>query len=258
MIIKDNCYVTDKSKKRVLLDKLFLNTRFYFYLKYLFILLDARKKAVAGTFDDKEYCKTSDKTFRLIEDCGGKFDIAGLNNITEINGPVVFVCNHMSILETFILPGLILPYKQASFIVKKSLVTGKFFGKIMRATKPIAVTRSDPKRDYKKVMREGVRLLNSGRSIIVFPQGIRGQFKAEDFGSIGEKLAKRANVPVIPIALKTDFWSTGKFLLDFGKIYRNRKVYFNFGKPYENDMNIKERHAAIVEFIASRLKKWED
>ena len=38
------------------------------------------------------------------------------------------------------------------------------------------------------------------------------------FNSLGNKLAKRNNVPVIPLALITDAWGNGKYIKEAGKI----------------------------------------
>jgi 1-acyl-sn-glycerol-3-phosphate acyltransferase len=257
MIFTKNSYDTPASKKRCLLDILTFGTRFYFYIKYLFIIIQTNKIVKQGKFDDAEYCITSDKTFRLIENCGGKIHIKGLENIKKVDGPVVFVGNHMSILETFILPGLIIPFKSVSFVVKESLLNHSFFGGVMSATKPISVTRTDPKKDYKSVMTGGKKLLDDGRSIIVFPQSTRGSdFIPSEFGSIGDKLAQKNNVPVIPVALKTDFWSNGKILKDFGRIYRKRGIYIEFGEPLSADVPVKQKHLTVISFIKSKLNEW--
>ena len=256
MIFTNNSYDTPKDKKRCLMDKLFFNTGFYFYLKYLIIIYKANKVAKLGKFNDAEYCKIADKTFKLLENCGAKLHIKGLDNIRNTKGPVIFIGNHMSVLETFILPGLIIPFKPVSFIVKESLVKHRFFGTIMKATNPISVTRTDPKKDFKTVMSAGPKLVSEGRSIIVFPQSTRGTFVAKEFGSIGDKLAQRANVSIIPVALKTDFWGNGKLSKDFGPISRDKDIYFEFEKPLPTDMDKKQRHSHVVEFIETKLKEW--
>lgn len=256
MKFEKDSYETPANKKRCLMDILFFNTRFYLYLKFLFIIFKANKVARLGKFNDAEYCKIADNTFKLLEDCGAKIHVKGLENIREVEGPVVFVGNHMSILETFILPGLIIPFKPVSFVVKASLIKHRFFGTIMKATSPISVTRTDPKKDFKSVMMGGQKLIGEGRSIIVFPQSTRGKFVAEEFGSIGDKLAQKANVTVIPVALKTDFWSNGKYSKDFGRIYRDRKIFFEFGKPLGTEIDKKERHSIIIKFISAKLKEW--
>ena len=254
MIFAKDSYNTPVDKKRCLWDKLVLNTRFYFYLQFLFIIFKANNVAKQGKFNDTEYCKIADNTFNLLEACGAKLHIGGIENIRNIKGPVVFISNHMSILETFILPGLIIPFKPVSFVVKESLIKHSFFGTIMQATSPIAVTRSNPKKDFKSVISGGQKLIKEGRSIIVFPQSTRGNFIANEFSSIGNKLAQKANVPIIPVALKTDFWSNGIILKDFGRIYRNRDIFFEFGKPLETDIEQKQRHSQIVKFIDTKLK----
>lgn len=254
MIFANDAYDTPTDNKRCLLDRIGLKTRLYFYLKFLFIIIKTNKVVKQGKFDDAAYCHTSDSTFRLLERCGAKIHIRGLEHIRRAVGSVVFVGNHMSILETFILPGLIIPFKPVSFVAKASLTSHAFFGGVMKATNPISVTRTDPKKDFQAVMTGGKKLLSEGRSIIVFPQSTRGDFIAGEFGSIGDKLARKNNVSVIPIALKTDFWSNGTMFKDFGRIYRDKDIYIEFGKPLEVGINKKQRHVRTVKFIEEKLK----
>lgn len=256
MILKEDSYDTPDSRKRCFCDRLFLNTRFFFHLQFLFIMYKANRVARFGRFNDAEFCKISDNTFKLIERCGGKIHIRGLENIRELKKPVIFLGNHMSVLETFILPSLIIPFNSVSFVVKESLIKHRLFGRIMNATNPISVTRTDPKKDFKSVMAGGMKLIKDGRHIIVFPQSTRGRFIAEEFSSIGEKLAQKNNVSIIPFALKTDFWGIGSILKDFGKINRRKEIYFEFGKPLKCDMDKKQIHQEIVGYIEEKLREW--
>lgn len=257
MIFTKDSYHTPDDTKRCLWDKLVFKTRFYFFLQFLYIIYKANNVAKRGAFNDAEYCKISDNTFRLLEKCGARIHISGIENIRNLKGPVVFISNHMSVLETFILPGIIIPFRSVSFVVKESLINHNFFGLVMQATNPISVTRTDPKKDFKSVMTNGQKLLKDGRSIIVFPQSTRGEFIRDEFNSIGEKLAQKAHVPIVPIALKTDFWSIGTILKDFGRIYRKREIYFDFGKPIPSNLEKNQRHMQIIEFIEAKLLKWD-
>jgi 1-acyl-sn-glycerol-3-phosphate acyltransferase len=165
----------------------------------------------------------------------------------------------MSALETFILPAIIQPLKDVTFVVKKSLVDYPVFKHVMRSRDPIAVSRENPRDDFKAVMEGGVQRLNAGRSIIVFPQTTRTNvFDPKGFNTIGIKLAHKANVPVVPIALKTDAWGTGKIIKDFGKIDPTKRVYFAFGEPLWIKDRGAEEHNKVIEFISSKLKEWSD
>ena len=253
-----NSYHTNEDTPRKVLDRITLNTRFYFMIRYISIILRDSKVALAGNYNKEIWAATSYNIFRLIEECGGRFHIEGLDNLHICKEPVVFISNHMSTLETMVFPGIIAPIMNVTFIVKESLVEHRYFGPIMKARKPIIVGRTNSREDFKKVMTEGPELLARGISIVVFPQSTRkDKFIPSEFNSLGVKLANKANVNVIPVAIKTDFWGHGKFLKDLGPIRRKKPIYMDFGKPMEVSGSGKVEHEKIIEFISSSLTKWE-
>ena len=258
MKFDNDSYDTPKNVPKLLGDRLSMGTSFYFYYRFAFLMYHTNRVIKKGRFSTKEWIKSSQYNIRTLEGCGAKLHIKGLDNIKKTKGPVVFIGNHMSTLETFTLPALICPIKPSSFIVKTDLINSPLFGRIMRATLPIAVTRTNPLKDYKAVITDGKKLLASGRSVIVFPQSTRGPFIPDEFGSIGNKLAKKARVPVIPIALKTDFWGNGQRIKAVGPVTREKEVYFEFGKPIPAIKGTgKKEHQQIIDFIQQKLKEWE-
>ncbi len=93
--------------------------------------------------------------------------------------------------------------------------------------------------------------------MIIFPQSTRSTvFKPEEFNSLGIKLALKAGVPVVPIALKTDAWGCGKRFKDFGPINTRKKVHIEFGEPMRVEGRGAEEHKKIIEFIHERLERW--
>jgi 1-acyl-sn-glycerol-3-phosphate acyltransferase len=127
----------------------------------------------------------------------------------------------------------------------------------MKSRNPIVVGRTDPRKDFETVMNGGVDLLTKGISIIIFPQSTRNLvFKPEEFNSLGVKLAKKAGVKIIPIALKTDYWGNGKFIKELGPIDCNKDIHFRFGEPFNVSGNGKEENNRIIEFIQNSLKEW--
>ncbi len=100
--------------------------------------------------------------------------------------------------------------------------------------------------------------MKRGISIVVFPQTTRTTlFDSKDFNSIGMKLAKKAGVPIIPLALKTDAWGNGRFLKDFGRIRPFSKVHFAFGKPLWVRDRGREEQEEVVRYISEKLAEWD-
>jgi 1-acyl-sn-glycerol-3-phosphate acyltransferase len=252
-------YTYDSPEKEhlSLKEKILRNSRLYFTLKYAGTVLRTRKEAIRKVYDTKAWTDSSFEIFRFIENTGGKFHITGMENITRSAGPVLFISNHMSTLETMILPSIIGPHRELTFVVKDSLVRHPLFGDVMRSRNPIVVGRTDPRKDFEAVMNGGMDLLSKGVSIIIFPQSTRSvDFKPEEFNSLGVKLAKKAGVEVVPVALKTDFWGNGKWIKELGPIDCNKPIHIKFGEPMKVRGNGKEENQSIIDFIQSSLKEW--
>jgi 1-acyl-sn-glycerol-3-phosphate acyltransferase len=251
-------YHTPQKKERALGDRLLLGTSIYFNICFLGVLFKNRRLANAGHYDTKQWAKSSYDIFRFLEDCTGKFHITGFDQVEKIKDePVVFISNHMSTLETMVFPCLIAPFKEVTFVVKDSLLTNHLFGPIMRARNPIAVGRKDPRQDFTTVLNEGYKKLNQGTSVIIFPQSTRTiDFNPEAFNSLGIKLAQKAGVKVVPMAIKTDFWMNGTLFKDLGWLKRTAPIHICFGEPFSIKANGKEDHRKTVEFIQTNLENW--
>ena len=253
-----NDYQTPERKDFSIREKILLDSRIYFIFKYASVVLRTRKEAIRKIYDTKAWTDSSFEILRFIENTGGIFHITGMDNITRSPGSVLFISNHMSTLETMILPSIIGPHKELTFVVKESLVKHPLFGDVMRSRNPIIVGRTDPRKDLEAVMEGGVELLKKGISIVIFPQSTRSvEFKPEEFNSLGVKLAKKAHVDVIPIALKTDFWGNGKFIKELGPLDHRKQIYIKFGEPMKITGNGKEENQKIIDFIKSSLEEWK-
>ena len=252
-----NSYDTPDSTPRMLMDRLFLGTRWFFVGGYVREIIRSRSLALKNAYNRSVWADSSHRIFTLIEGCGGRFHLRGLDYLRSCPKPVVFISNHMSTLETFVFPCIIAPLTEVTFIVKASLVRHFLFGPVMRARSPIVVERKNPREDLQVVMRKGRELLSRGISIIVFPQSTRNAvFKTEEFNSLGVKLAKAAGVNVLPIAVKTDFWENGKYLKDIGPVSRNKPIYMVFGKPLTIEGSGRDQHKQIMRFITDNLRSW--
>lgn len=248
-------YVTPDNIKIPFFAKLFPSI--YFYYRVLTLVLHGSKLARQGKYDLHQWMTSSFRALDIVEKVGIKVRIDGIDNINKTDKPVVFVANHMSTAETFLLPSVIVPFKPVTYVLKESLMRVPFFKDLLAARDPIVVTRDNPREDFKIVMEKGVKHLSEGMSVIVFPQTTRTtSFYEKQFNSMGVKLAKKAGVPIIPIALKTDAWSNGKWIKDLGKIHTDRDMRFVIGEPIEIKGKGDEEHQIIIDFIKKHLIEW--
>ena len=254
----DTSYYNSPEKgKKSFFDRIIHCNRLYFTFKYAVIVFRTRKQAIKGIYDTKAWADSSFYIFRFIEKAGGLFRITGMENISRDPGPVVFIANHMSTLETMILPGIIAPHREVTFVVKESLVKHPLFGHVMRSRDPVVVGRTDPRKDFEIVMTKGLDLLSKGISVIIFPQSTRSiVFKPEEFNSLGVKLANKAGVNVVPIALKTDFWGQGKIIKELGPLDSSKHIHFRFGEPFPVSGTGKADNQKIIDFIENSLREW--
>lgn len=224
---------------------------FFYYLRFMKVIYKASRVAKKGGYSSEIWAADSLSLFRALENVGVKFEISGVNNLRLANDAVVIIGNHMSMLETMILPAIVQPQIDTTFIVKQALLDYPIFKYIMRSRDPIALTRNNPRKDFKIVMEEGVAKLKEKMSVIVFPQTTRtNTFDPSAFSTIGVKLAKKAAKQIVPVALVTDAWENGKILKDFGKINPKKKVIFSFGEPLEASGSAQDE---IISFIAKEI-----
>jgi 1-acyl-sn-glycerol-3-phosphate acyltransferase len=228
-----------------------------FYSAFLWVVIRASFNAWRGVFNDQDWAQSSVDVLRVLENVGVKIEISGGKFINESDSPVIFIGNHLSMLETMVLPSIIAPYRPVTFVIKESLLEYPVFKHIMRSRNPVAVSRTNPRQDLKTVLEEGQERLSRGISIIIFPQTTRTAFDPKQFSSIGIKLAKRAGAPVVPLALLTDAWGNGVRLKDFGKIDPSKKVYFSFGETIEVKGKGTDEHQLVVDFIQKHLALWQ-
>jgi len=228
-----------------------------FYCKFARIVYKAGWQAKRGLYDYETWSHSAHDVLKALESVGVVAEYHGVHHVRNLKSPCVFISNHMSTFETTCLPVAIQPLRNMTCVIKDSLLEYPVFKHVMRSRDPIAVSRENPREDFKAVIAGGIERLNKGVSIVVFPQTTRStEFDPEQFNSIGIKLAQKAKVPVVPVALITDAWSNGTWLKDLGRIYPDRTARFAFGEPIEIEGRGAEQHRKVIEFIQRQLAEW--
>jgi 1-acyl-sn-glycerol-3-phosphate acyltransferase len=242
---------------RSLCGRLFGWSDIWFYSGLFGVVLRAWAVAVSRRYDERAWARSSYQTLRLAENTGVPVSVSGLEHLAAVTGPVVIVGNHMSLMETFLVACLVKPFTSLCTVVKESLLRYPFFGRVLRSTRPIAVSRKNPREDLRTVLEQGREALAQGRSVVLFPQATRrNAFHREQFNSLGAKLASRAGVPLVPVAIRTDFLGIGKWVRDFGRIDRRRPIGLAFGPAVPAGTPQRDAHEQTVRFIATTLAEW--
>ncbi|MDA3925266.1 MAG: lysophospholipid acyltransferase family protein [Kiritimatiellae bacterium] len=215
--------------------------------------------AMFGKFNCDKWAEFCYSSITFAEKIKGRLFFEGFKERSLYDGPVVYVSNHMSTLETMILPTTLLTFNELSIVLKNSLADNFFIGNAFRCLGCIGVTRKNAREDLQTVLKVGAQRLADGHSVLLFPEGTRqAVFNGKKFNSLGAKLAHRAGVPVVPIAVKTDFLGSGKIIKDFGEVNPNKPIHIACGPIISPELGAKEMHAKCVEFIDDRLNAWKE
>ena len=239
------------------LDERDIRTRLGYHLAQMRVFYACNRVAKRGDWCRPVWVYLSYRAWRCVERAGVACSVEGYENFAAAGGPCVIVANHMSMLETIMVPVLVLTCTDLCIVMKESLLHYPVTGVVMRAIEPITVGRENPRDDLKAVLEGGARVLESGKSLLIFPQATRDPcFRRSLFNSMGAKLAARTGVPLVPLALKTDFHGVGRVLRDFGPLDYSKPVHFAFGPAMRVQDKGKAEHQACMDFIADRLEAW--
>lgn len=136
--------------------------------------------------------------------CQIDYKVEGMENLPD--QPSVVLANHQSAWETIAFQTI---FPAQSYLLKKELLWIPFFGWGLAANEPIAINRAQKTKALQQLIAQGKARLNSGRWIIIFPEGTRMPIgKPGKFQAGGAYIASKAAVPVVPVAHNAGaFWS---------------------------------------------------
>lgn len=135
--------------------------------------------------------------------CGVRYEVYGAENLPD--HPVIVVSNHQSAWETIYLPT---QFPQLCTLLKRELLRIPFFGWALSLMRPIAIDRSNPREALKQMMTVAARRLESGCSVLIFPEGTRvAPGTPLRFARGAGQLAASTGVPIVCVALNAgEYW----------------------------------------------------
>lgn len=148
-------------------------------------------------FDEEVFRVSKEWASKQLKAAGVNVIVTGAENIPKEN--VLFVSNHEG---NFDIP-TIMTYveKPKGFIAKKSIEKIPIVNEYMLLMHSLFIERDNVK-EAGKVILESIKLLKSGTSLVIFPEGTRSKSsQVSEFKDGAFKIATKASVPIVPISI---------------------------------------------------------
>jgi 1-acyl-sn-glycerol-3-phosphate acyltransferase len=164
--------------------------------------------------------------FSLKYICNVEIKFKGFKNY--LDSKFLFVSNHQSTLETLVLHH---EFQPISAITKKENLSVPVFGLGFRLLEPIYIERDMKLSSTKKIIREGIKKIEAGLSVLYFPEGTRMPAgKIGRFSRTGIEVAAKTETSIIPIVHNSAECWPPSYLIQPGK------VIFYLGDPIEGQL----------------------
>lgn len=151
------------------------------------------------------------------------FRVIGAENM-KFNGPALIVANHVSFLDPLLIGQAF--DEPLYFFARKTLFNHPLMGRLLRSWQTIPVDRDKPDASS---LKQTIRLLKSGKKVLMFPEGTRShddQLQKAEAG-VGLFIAK-SKAPVLPVRIHGTFEAFPRG----AKFIRQAQVTLVVGEPY--------------------------
>lgn len=166
-------------------------------------------------------------------------------------GPAVYLFNHSSTLDLFLITALSLP--RVRYIAKRELGYNPLFWVIAKLSGQIMIDRSDPREAVKQINRAYKYLRKRRFSLMLAPEGTRSRTgKILPFKTGAFHAAVEMGYPIVPIYIE------GAFRLCPGKslVARSGKITVHFHSPVDTSDWSKKSIRKHAEEMRERYLIW--
>jgi len=177
--------------------------------------------------------------------------LEGVENIPA-TGPVILASNHLSFIDSVILPLVI--KRRIYFLAASTYFEGRGLGKwavarFLRATGMIPIDRSGGKASEAS-LKAGMSVLDKGDVLGIYPEGGRSRDGRAHRGRTGvARMALESGAPVVPVAMI----DTDKVMSE-GKGVKIRRIGISFGPPLDfSEFAEQKQDHAILRVMTDRI-----
>lgn len=170
--------------------------------------------------------------------------VEGDNSLKGLKGCIIY-SNHFSFLDPIVLGCFIKP--QVRFMAKKELFSSKFSNFVLTRLGAFPVRRGET--DISAI-KNAIRVLRNGQVLGIFPEGTRNKGESLLEAEPGlSMIAIKARVPVVPVAIKSNYKPFNQVIIRIGKP-------INLNEYYEKKLSVKEHKELsnrLMEKVAQML-----
>lgn len=162
-------------------------------------------KAEGNAEKEREFILKATSTWgpMVLDRFGSKLTIQGMENLPD-EGPVVFVGNHQGYADIFAYCAAFQKF-QFGFVAKDNLSKIPLYGEWIRRIGSVFIERDDARASLQAI-KEGIKKIESGYSLVIFPEGTRSKGKDPgEFKKGSLKLATKPGVPIIPVTINGSY-----------------------------------------------------
>lgn len=162
-------------------------------------------KAEGNAEKEREFILKATSTWgpMVLDRFGSKLTIQGMENLPD-EGPVVFVGNHQGYADIFAYCAAFQKF-QFGFVAKDNLSKIPLYGEWIRRIGSVFIERDDARASLQAI-NEGIKKIENGYSLVIFPEGTRSKGNAPgEFKKGSLKLATKPGVPIVPVTINGSY-----------------------------------------------------
>ncbi len=174
------------------------------------------------------------------------YKIEGLENV-DPKGRYIIMLNHNAMMD---IPTLYYVPLNFRWVSKREVFSIPFFGQFLLLHGDIAIERGNPKHAMSLVVERGVKWLDRGVSVALFPEGTRSKTgEIGRFKSGGFRLAKESDAEILPVVID----GTGGLLSKKGMLNPRKKISVRVLPPISQQRVRDTEQRELIEEVHSTM-----